>query len=221
VTDGAPDYRTLVGDELHDIAELVGSLDDAQLDAPSLCEGWRVRDVAAHMASGSEATLPQVLAAAARRGSIAKASYLMAISYADRHSAADLAETLHRFAEDYASGKKKDGLARIIKPHELQLDNLIHEQDIRRPLGLPRQVPKERVVAALDTAPSFAGLVKCKQRAAGLHLSATDVGWSWGSGPDVTGAATDLLLALGGRPAALDGLDGEGVATLATRVKAT
>lgn len=215
------DHRALVGAEMHDIADLVASLDEDQLHAPSLCDGWRVRDVAAHMASGSSVTLPQVFGAAARqRFNVAKASYLMAIAYADSHTAGDMAATLHRFADDYASGRKKDGLARMIKPKDLQVDNLIHEQDIRRPLGLPSAVPEERLRAALDTAPTLAGFVKCKQRAAGLHLRSTDVDWSAGAGPSVAGPALDLLLALSGRPAGLDGLTGDGVSVLAERVKA-
>ena len=51
-----------------------------------------------------------------------------------------------------------------------------------------------------------------------LHLEATDLDWSHGSGPDVRGTAEALLMAIAARPAALDNLRGEGVATMASRL---
>ncbi len=57
-----------------------------------------------------------------------------------------------------------------------------------------------------------------RRLARGLRLVATDITWSAGQGPEVTGPATALLLALAGRPLALADLDGPGLATLAERV---
>ena len=54
---------------------------------------------------------------------------------------------------------------------------------------------------------------------AGLRLHATDLDLVAGDGPEVAGSAEDLILAVSGRPAGLDGLEGEGVATLMARVK--
>ena len=53
---------------------------------------------------------------------------------------------------------------------------------------------------------------------AGLRLQADDINWSWGSGPEVTGTAEAILMAVAGRPAALAGLSGEGLPMLAGRV---
>ena len=78
--------------------------------------------------------------------------------------------------------------------------------------------PIEAVVAALDyqlrTSVSMGG---GKQRAAGLHVQATDADLSRGEGPLVRGSALALLLAVSGRPVAADELSGEGVTLMAER----
>jgi hypothetical protein len=60
-------------------------------------------------------------------------------------------------------------------------------------------------------------LIGTKRRIEGLSLRATDVSWSHGSGPEVSGPILSLLMAMTGRKAALDDLSGEGVATLRSR----
>ena len=88
---------------------------------------------------------------------------------------------------------------------------------MRRPLGMPRVIPPDRLIALLDVAPAYGGF-RSKQRARGLRLEATDVDWSFGSGPEVHGPAEALLMALSGRPVALAELAGDGVPTLTARV---
>ena len=58
-------------------------------------------------------------------------------------------------------------------------DNMIHHQDIRRPLGLSRQIPSERLLVALKFART-APLIRGAWRARGMRLQATDVDWSAG-----------------------------------------
>ena len=98
-------------------------------------------------------------------------------------------------------------------------DGLIHYQDIRRALGIPRDVPIDRLRAALQFAPK-APPIKAAQRIRGLRLTATDVDWTTEKGPPVEGSGEALLMALAGRPAALPELSGRGVQTLAERIAA-
>ena len=51
----------------------------------------------------------------------------------------------------------------------------------------------------------------------GLRWSATDLDWSWGDGPEVTGAAETLIMVAGGRPDAKDEVTGEGAGTASER----
>ena len=97
-------------------------------------------------------------------------------------------------------------------------DGTIHQQDIRRPLGVPRAIPGDRLREVLDYA-MVAPPVGASSRIRGLRLVATDVEWSRGSGPEVTGPGESLLMAAAGRAEAVDELDGPGLPTLAARVR--
>ncbi|HEY6574577.1 MAG TPA: DinB family protein, partial [Mycobacterium sp.] len=98
-------------------------------------------------------------------------------------------------------------------------DNMIHQQDIRRPLGITRTIPVERLFAALDFV-RFSPTIRGAWLARGLRLVATDFDWSHGKGPEVRGCGEALLMAMAGRPDALRDLDGPGTARLAARMKA-
>jgi hypothetical protein len=59
-----------------------------------------------------------------------------------------------------------------------------------------------------------------KKRIQGLRLVTTDTGWSYGDGPEVTGPAMSVLLAMTGRAAGLADLSGAGAPLLAQRMSA-
>ena len=85
-------------------------------------------------------------------------------------------------------------------------------------VDLPRTIPHHRLVPVLDfalTAPTL----PARKHAKDLELTATDVEWSVGEGPEVRGPGEALLMAMAGRPQALDELDGPGLATLRRRVE--
>ena len=84
---------------------------------------------------------------------------------------------------------------------------MIHHQDIRRPLGVPREVPADRLRCALDFA-TWAPPIKARPRIHGLTLTATDIDWAAGQGPLVEGTGEALL----------PELTGPGAAVLAVRV---
>jgi uncharacterized protein (TIGR03083 family) len=96
-------------------------------------------------------------------------------------------------------------------------DGMIHQQDIRRPLGIPRTITAERLRVALDFA-KYAPRILGALRARGLRLVATDVDWTFGSGPEVGGPGEALLMAMAARRVALDDLDGPGKAKLAQHI---
>jgi uncharacterized protein (TIGR03083 family) len=97
------------------------------------------------------------------------------------------------------------------------LDGTIHHQDIRRALGHPRTIPGDRLRRILLLVPTNPRLGAWR-RIRGLRLKATDVDWTHGSGPEVIGSGEALLMAMAGRPAVVDELDGPGQATLAKRL---
>jgi uncharacterized protein (TIGR03083 family) len=95
---------------------------------------------------------------------------------------------------------------------------VVHGEDIRRPLGLPGETAAEATVPCLDMFKDANFPLGSKRRVAGLRLVATDVDWSHGAGPEVSGSGLSLLLAMTGRPAGLDGLTGNGVVDLRARL---
>jgi uncharacterized protein (TIGR03083 family) len=206
-----PDYRRLHDEEDADFAAYLHGLDDADWEKPSLCTGWRVRDVVGHILYGNELklwTLPWKLARFGFSSDRSGSHY--SIARAEGRTPAQL-------AADFEHRNAWAGTCRVFPPKLVLLDRLTHHQDIRRALGHQREIPAERVVACLDAAPTLGSVFRAKRRTKGLRFEATDVDWSWGDGPVVRGPGEALLLAMLGRRAALADLSGEGLATLTAR----
>ncbi len=212
-----PDYNQLRYDELSSISEFVHGLSDEQWDHDSLCRDWRVRDVVSHMVIGYTTPMLSMMFLVAKNGfNVPKTSATESAAYGSAHTPVQIMAAFDPIPKEHV----KRGISRVIKPQDGLLDHIVHQQDMRRPLGLPRQIPEERLLAALGAAPGVAGFVGAKKRAAGLHLVATDADWSHGEGPNVSGTGEAILLALTGRPVVLDELTGEGVAILRGRMAA-
>ena len=211
------DFEGLVWAESEELGATLDELDDAALDHPSLCAGWRVRDVYAHMLLGYTTPLPSMIVMLARYGfNVPKGSAKGSARYASEHSSAQLRSAWH----DMVDHRVQKGISKVIPAKEGFVDHLIHHQDVLRPLGRTRTIADERLVAALDVMPSVGGFVKSKQRMAGLRWTATDVDWHTGTGPEVNGPAESLILLASGRPAPLGEVTGDGVATLRERLSA-
>jgi uncharacterized protein (TIGR03083 family) len=94
---------------------------------------------------------------------------------------------------------------------------LIHGQDICRPLGIKRELPEARLVPVADFVKDDVRIFGARKRIVGLKLTATDMDWSHGNGPEVTGPAEALVMMMAGRLVAIDDLSGEGKAALTAR----
>ena len=209
------DYESLLWAESSDVGSLMDELDDAEFDCPTLCDGWRTRDVVSHMIVGHTRPLPSMMLLLAKHGfNVPEASRSVSVRYGAAHSPAEIRATWHQVVD----GRVMKGLGKVVSTKEAFVDHLIHHQDIRRPLGRPRSIPTDRLVAALDAMPTIGGFVKSKQRMARLRWRATDVDWSFGDGPGVAGPAEALILLSSGRRAPLDEVSGDGVATLDGRL---
>lgn len=204
--------RELAVDERAELAAFLAGLTPAQWDAPTLCAGWRVRDVVAHMVSydglGPLGVLRRLAQGRLRPD---RANAVGLDEYRDRTPAQLLAVLgeQHRLRGLPAGFGGRIGL----------LDTLVHHQDIRRPLGLPREVPAERLRPALRFA-LFAPPIGASRRVRGLSLTATDLDFHAGRGPEVRGPAEALLMAMAGRRGVVDELDGPGRRILADRIGA-
>lgn len=205
------DRLALAMDERRDFADFLASLSPAQWWAPTLCPAWDVRRVVAHVVSYEEARPIALAAAFVRAGfRLGRVNELRLAGYQDRSP-----EQLIAFLRDHLEPR---GLTAGAGGGIGLTDCLIHHQDIRRSLGLPRQVPLERVREALEVA-KRASVLPARRNAKGHRLTAIDTGWTTGDGPAVEGPGEALLMAITGRADALDELEGAGVATLRGRVE--
>jgi uncharacterized protein (TIGR03083 family) len=204
------DLMPLAEEERADLLALLRELSPAQWDAQSLCANWRVRDVATHAVSYDElskaATVTTFLRGGLRTGNV-NGIALSRYKGLDPDGIIDLV----------ARNQRPRGLPSGFKGGIALTDGTIHHQDIRRALGMPRTIPEHRLIPVL-TFSLGAPTLPSRGNAKGLKLVATDVDWTAGDGPEVTGAGEALLMAVAGREQALGDLSGEGAQTLRQRV---
>jgi uncharacterized protein (TIGR03083 family) len=204
-------YFDLVTVEREEFADLLAGLTPEQWDHPSLCAGWSVRDVAAHCVS-FEGVPPLALAGRFLKGRL-QTDRINALALADLADSST-GEVVAMFRDN----AEPHGLTAGFGGRIALTDNMIHQQDIRRPLGIRRTIPPERLRVALDFV-RYAPTIRGAWRARGVRLVATDANWSHGTGPEVRGTGEALLMIMAGRRDALADLDGAGVVSLAARVR--
>ena len=201
---GAPDLDVIwseIDDQRLRTAAMLETLTDDQWDHPSLCEGWTVRHVAAHL------TL--------QRQHLADVARLLA-----RHPrllrSLGLNRMIHDSAVLQAALPTDEIIARI--PRETLTDSLVHAQDIAVPLGVELEMRPLAAAIAADriwsTRHTWLGTVNRQLPLDGYRLVATDAEWSVGRGPEITGPIAALLLLVTGRAVALTRLEGDGAAQL-------
>ncbi|MGH7882776.1 MAG: maleylpyruvate isomerase family mycothiol-dependent enzyme [Candidatus Dormibacteraceae bacterium] len=204
------DLKLLARDERADLAEFLATLSLEQWEAPTLCAGWRVRDVVAHLLSYDELD---------GRGLIGR--FVKGRFRPERINAIGLAEYNTRRPEELLALLRDHleprGLPAAFNGMVALTDGLIHHQDIRRPLGMPRNIPTARLLAALRCA-LIAPVLRGFWRVRGLRLVATDLDWATGGGLQVHGSAEALLMAVAGRRGVVGELSGPGQQKLARRI---
>jgi uncharacterized protein (TIGR03083 family) len=199
-----------VADERRKIAALIDGLDDAQLATQSLCTGWDVKTVAAHLVSVFADGFWGFQAAAVRHFGMHRGIDALARRRAEL-PAGDIAASLRNGADHQLSPP-------IAGPVSGLTDVLVHGGDIRIPVGLTFEPDPDLVSLALDFLTGFRALAFVPfGRLRGISLQASDVGRSWGAGAELHGPAPALMMAVCGRGALSDQLDGPGLSILRNR----
>lgn len=190
------------------LADLLDTLSPAEWDAPSLCRGWRIRDVAGHLSLVPTITTWELLAAAPRaRFDPNRINTVLAIQYGSE--ATD--EIVARLREHAANRRT----AKALDTRNCLFDVIVHSQDIARPLNRDVPVPPEYCRAGLERVWAMGWPFRAKRNLAGVSLRATDIEWTAGTGPQIAGPALALLLLSTGRAqVARDSLRGPGLGTL-------
>ncbi len=203
-------WRIIAAERLS-LADLLAGLSADEWDARSLCAGWRVRDVAAHVAMAPQvpSARTMLVEGARARGSFHRLNHDVAVRHAERPTGQIVDEL-----RSYADSRR---LPVVTSYRKILFDVLVHGQDIAIPLGRPREMPLAAARAGADRVWTMGWPFWARRRLRGVRLTATDVDWSVGEGAEVRGPVSALLLLLTGRTAALPQLTGDGVALVTTR----
>lgn len=193
----------LIAAEYLDLARILEAGPPSAWNAPSLCAGWRTREVVAHL------TMPLRYPPEPFMAELTKANgdfNLMADVCAKKDAAALPSERLLAELRDprLHAWQPPDGGSEGALTHVV-----IHGLDITVPLGVERRVPDHRLRTVLDVATRLESL---RANIGGVELRANDLDWSLGAGTPVKGQAQDLLLVLFGRQLPAGRLQGEAAA---------
>lgn len=206
-----PGVFAVIAAEREALAGDLAGLTETQWQSASLCAGWTVQDVVAHMTATARISLasffPKLLASGFNLSKMQDKDIAVA-------KGASTAETLANFRDVISSTKSPPG------PKTSWLgEAIVHSDDIRRPLSLTHAYPIDALVKVADFYKGSNLIIGAKKRIAGVRLRATDTDWSCGdaSSPEAAGPMLALVMAMSGRKSALADLSGEGVAVLDSR----
>lgn len=187
------DVRAAIAAERRDLAEILAGLRPPQWDAPTLCAGWRVREVVAHQTMPFRYSAPKVLTGLLLAGG----NFNKMADRAARRDAASMSsgELVAAMTNNVNHAWKAPGGG-----FEGALSHdVIHGLDITVGLGLDRQVPLDRLRIVLPKDAAAKGVKYFGVDLTAIQFRADDLDWSIGTGEPLQGNGQDLLLALCGR----------------------
>ncbi|GAC1609283.1 MAG: maleylpyruvate isomerase family mycothiol-dependent enzyme [Mycobacteriales bacterium] len=196
------------------LASRLANLSPAEWETPSLCQGWSVRHVAAHLVTPFAVRPSQMAVRVVKARGTSGAMDAAAQALAERPT-----QALVSLLEAHAGSTFHPPGLPLAAP---LTDVIVHGADIRWVLGdgTTDWADPARLRSVLDFLVSrraLAGFMP-RGRTRGLLLVAQDQEWSFGSGDEVRGPSLALALALLGRAPALPLLHGSGVAALRVQV---
>jgi uncharacterized protein (TIGR03083 family) len=207
---GPMDTWQMIRTERASLVDALAALPESAWDRPSLCTGWSVREVVGHMISTASLTPPRFFMNMAASG-----------FQFDRMARRNIQNvTAGRTNKDLVEDFRARVDSRNAPPGPTISwlgETIVHGEDVFRAVNGYRDHPIEHVIAVADFYKNSNLLIGAKRRITGVTLRATDTDWQHGSGPEVSGPAIALLLAMTGRKPALDDLTGDGVAVLRQR----
>ena len=204
------DEKPALQQERAALFDTVSDLSAAEWDTASLCDGWRVRDVIAHVNLGVTLKAPTVVGGLlVARGDFHRFMKRHAIKKGNRPVGVLLAES-----EMVAASSHNPPATKRV---DLAIDVFVHHHDVAIPLSRPVPTDDARLRWMADGMVGANKMIGSAQRTRGLRLIATDIDWHYGTGPEVRGPVAALMVAASGRPALDDRLDGDGLAIMQGR----
>jgi uncharacterized protein (TIGR03083 family) len=211
-TDETTRTWALVHAERAALAADLADLTEAQWETTSLCTELTVREVLAHLTAAAVISFPKWFAGVLRRRFDFDKQLVDRLREQLGESPAD---TLARYRA--AVDRSTTPLGRRGSAAGMLAEQVVHAEDIRRPLGIVHDHPAEVLTVAAAHYASSDLTVLAKGRVGGLALVATDTDFTTGDGALVTGPTLALIMAMTGRAVFCDDLTGDGVDELRSR----
>jgi uncharacterized protein (TIGR03083 family) len=184
--------QPLVGDSYARLADSLEQLDPGAWDSPSLCEGWRVREVIAHVTMPARLTAEQF---GAELTAVNGDFQLLSDTIATRDSGLPIAEQLANLRSPVLAAWQPPGGGEIGALNHA----VVHGLDVTNALQLPRACSEATARVILDSLTEGGIAARFGVNLDGVRLEATDLDWSWGSGRAVSASAAELISLLGHR----------------------
>lgn len=186
-----------IDEQRSDLADLVDSIDESRWSTRSLCLGWTVRDVAAHITQ-SQISAPRAAFEMMRSGFRFNAMmHRMAVE--DTRSPQEIATAMRAMR---GSRRHPPGTSEV----DPLADVLVHGQDIAVPLGVDRPMPTGAAVVAAQRLWDMGFPYNAKRKFRGVRLIATDVDFAVGEGREFNAPIRDVLMVLSGRESSVGGI---------------
>jgi uncharacterized protein (TIGR03083 family) len=207
----ATDVWIDVHDERESLLALLETLTPVEWNTQSLCAEWRVRDVVGHLVSETTMSIPKLMKGTVRSGF--RINKFIAADARRKGGSTD-AELVDAFRAAVPTRTHLPGLSSMSMLEGI----VIHSLDIRNPLHRAHPVPESRMVLVASGLLSSRYFVGHKLFA-DLRVTATDADWSTGEGKEIIGPIEGFVLAMSGRVAGLDELQGEGMVSVHQRAE--
>ena len=172
------------------VAEVLEPLTPEQWTTPSLCEGWRVRDVAAHLTHSHMAPGKAMIEAV--KSGFRFDPMIRRLAIEDSRSQAQIVSALRAMV----GSRRKFPMTSDRDP---LTDILVHTQDITVPLGIDRAMPTEAAVEVANHLWRMRFPMQPARRLHGVRLIATDADFAVGDGREVRAPIRDVVMILAGR----------------------
>src|SRR5438445_13641254 len=179
------DLQSLIEADYLALADLLDSLPRERWDTPSLCEGWRVREVVAHL------TMPARYDEVAFMAELRECEFdftRLSNTIAGRDAQLPIEELVRSMRDEQLHQWTPPGGG----PHGALNHVVIHGLDITVPLGVPRRSPDATIRVVLDDLTAGGVQAHFGISIEGRSLRATDLDWSYGAGPALSGPAEYL-----------------------------
>jgi uncharacterized protein (TIGR03083 family) len=183
-----------IDEQRADLADFLDTLAPEQWEAPSLCPGWAVRNVAAHITHST--TNWAKLSLELLRSGLRFNALTLRMGREDQRTPEEITAAMRAMV----GGRRRPPGTAVADP---LMDVLVHGQDIAVPLGIGRKMPIPAAVIAADRVWKMGFPFHARKRFPNVTFTATDADFSVGKGEQVRAPVQDILMTLSGRRAGL------------------